>query len=207
MKKINLIIFLLILSNYSYSQESIYKSTYADGLYITKEDFMIKKVSDTSSVFMKSFPPFGTKKIDSVEDKLFFHYMTSGDKVTNVFAIAYKGQLFFQHKSIYYNRNKEDRGLTMGNMQSFVRVLIGGENYLYTEVTMANPWASGMIGAAAWNDKGVFWDIKNKEFNVIRNCDDLNEFLKLNAPIEVKPCEKNYLDQKNLRTIFNKITK
>jgi hypothetical protein len=205
MKKINLIIFLLILYKYSNGQDAVYISSYPEGQYKTKEDFINKRIWDTQAVYMMSFPPFSSKKLDSPEDKLFFHYLSSGDKVTNMFAIVYKGQLFFQHKSIYYNRNKEDNGLTMGNMQSYVRVMIGGENYLYTEVAMANPWASGMIGAAAWNDKAVVWDIKNKEFNVLRNCEDFNEFLKLNAPIEVKLCESNYIEQKNLRTIFKKI--
>ncbi len=69
-----------------------------------------------------------------------------------------------------------------------MKVIIEDENYFYTEVMLANIWAKGFAyntGAAGGaivstlnEGKSVVWDIKNQEFNIFKNCEDYNDFIK-----------------------------
>jgi hypothetical protein len=174
-----------------------------NGIYGTKEDFINRTISDTNKLFMKSFPPFGSKKIDTPEDKLFFFYAASEEKVTDVFAVVYEGQLFFQHKAIYNNRNKGDNNQVFGNMQSFVRVTQGGDNYLYMEVTMTNMMQ--VNNSFSYKEKGVVWDIKNKEFNYMKNCEDYLSFIQPILPNEIIECEGTFVDIVKERELIKKI--
>ncbi|WP_112377709.1 hypothetical protein [Flagellimonas maritima] len=138
----------------------------------------------------------------------FFSEKTS-QKIKNVFAISYNGNLYFQIKAILKNRNKDDRAQSSSLQNSFVRAIMGGENYLYTEAELVNKWAAGtavnfgVAGGAVYQGlikgKGIVWDFKNKEFNIFKSCKDYNEFIEPKLENAVQQCEKHQPDMLQVR--------
>jgi hypothetical protein len=187
-----------------------------DGIYKTKEDFLNKKISSSDLIIPKPIYGFNKQPLSQIVDHCFFYY-GNDDKVKRVFAISYKGHLYFQLYSILLNRNKTDRAQTNDHPNSFVRVLSAGENYYYMEAELANAWAQGFayggIGGASGamlangmiKGKGVVWDIKNKEFNIFKNCDDYNNFIKDKFPEGVQKCDNHQPDMLLVRTAIEKI--
>lgn len=188
-----------------------------NGIYITKEDFIKERISSTDEVVAKGMYGFEKPVLTKIEDNCFFYYKATDEKVKNVFAICYKGHLYFQISAILENRNKTDRAQTNDFPNSFTRVLSGGQNYYYLEASLANQWAQGFayggVGGATGgvlansmvNGKGVVWDIKNQEFNIFKNCIDYNEFIKDKYPDGVQTCEKQQADILKIREAIEKI--
>jgi len=193
----------------------LYVSDYPTGVYKTKQDFENKIPSDTSQVVPKNLP--GKKKDSIVLNQNTFFYTAANDKkIKNVFAICYRGYLFFNVQSILLNRNKTDRAQTNSNPNAFVGVLYAGNNYLYTEANLANAWAQGFaygVGGAVGgiaaqgmiSGKGILWDFKNKEFNIFKNCKDYNEFIKDKYADGVQECKNNYPDMLRVRNDIRNI--
>ncbi len=190
---------------------------YPNGIYKTKEDFVNRKISSTYEVVPKGLIGFEKLVLNEIVDNCFFYYVSSDEKVKNVFAISYKGHLYFQIYSILENRNKTDRAQTNDFPNSFVRVISGGQNYYYLEADLANAWAQGIAyggvggasGAALANSmlrgKGIVWDIKNKEFNTFKNCQDYNDFIKDKYPEGVQECKKQQPNIVEVRKAIEKI--
>lgn len=190
---------------------------YPNGIYKTKEDFVNRKISSTYEVVPKGLIGFEKPVLNEIVDNCFFYYVSSDEKVKNVFAISYKGHLYFQIYSILENRNKTDRAQTNDFPNSFVRVISGGQNYYYLEADLANAWAQGIAyggvggasGAALANSmlrgKGIVWDIKNKEFNIFKNCQDYNDFIKDKYPEGVQECKKQQPNIVEVRKAIEKI--
>ena len=82
---------------------------YSNGIYKTKEDFVNRRISSTNEVVSKGLIGFEKPVLNQIVDNCFFYYLSSDEKVKNVFAISYKGHLYFQIYSILENRNKTDR--------------------------------------------------------------------------------------------------
>ena len=55
------------------------------------------------------------------------------------------------------------------------------------------------------NMKGIVWDVKNKEFNIFKNCKDYNEFIKAIYPEGVQSCEQHQPDITRIREVIEKI--
>ncbi|MDO6674581.1 hypothetical protein MK851_09045 [Tenacibaculum sp. 1B UA] len=228
--KIKTLIFALLLSNIVFGQNntsknsnkllsetttevnSLYTPNYPEGIYTSKKDFIAKKPSSLKTVVMKNF---NKKVMDSIIHDCYFYYSDNNKKVRNVFAISYKGHLYFQIKAILKNRNKTDRAQNTNYHNMFVRTIIGGENYLYTEAELVNQWAMGTavnfgaIGGAIANDlikgKGIVWDFKNKEFNIFKSCKDYNKFIEDKLPEAVQECKKHQPDMLGVRKAIEKI--
>lgn len=176
-------------------EENLYQSTYPDGVYLSKEEFIQK----TPSVRGGIYPSTLVGK--PLNDQCFFHYADSNKRIRNVFAVSHQGKLYFQVNAILKNRNQTDRAQTADFKNSFVRVLMGGNNYLYTEVDLANAWAQaaayGGVGGtagyylaqAAIHNKGILWDYRNQEFNIFKNCKDYNKFMQENRPSQRLHCK------------------
>lgn len=188
-----------------------------NGIYKTKEDFINKRISSTDEVVAKGLVGFEKPVLRKIEDNCFFYYKATDEKVKNTFAIVYKGHLYFQIYAILENRNKTDRAQTNDFPNSFVRVISGGQNYYYLEADLANQWAQGFavggvggtggyaLGQTMFSGKGIVWDIKNQEFNIFKNCQDYNDFIKDKYAEGVQECKKQQPDIEEVRKAIEKI--
>jgi hypothetical protein len=194
-----------------------FKADYPEGIYKTKEDFINKKPNEIKHLTPKGLIGFTKPTLRKPEQNCFFYDTETDEKVKNVFAISYKGGLYFQISAILDNRNKTDRAQTNSFPNSFVRVITGGKSYFYTEAELANAWAQGVayggVGGAAGavlaadmvNGKGIVWDFKNNEFNIFKNCKDYNEFIKDKYPEGIQECKNQQADIRQIRTAIEKI--
>ncbi len=195
--------------------DTLYKPGYPDGVYATKEDFLAKKPSHTGNLIPKAVVG-GEYLYDTIADHCFF--MTGGDKkLRKMFAVSYKGHLYFRIGAILDNRNKTDRSQGSDFPQSFVRAIMGGDNYYYAEANLANIWEQGLAyggvgGAAGYymaqsakHKKGIVWDIKNKEFNIFKNCKDYNAFIQSILPDAVQTCEERQPELNEIRKAIYKV--
>lgn len=180
--------------------DSLYRPYYPEGIYLTKEEFVNKTPGSQARIVPKSIGSLPRKVLHTVEDNCFFYYEETNKKIKNVFAISHNGNLYFQVEAILKNRNKTDRAQDSDFKNSFVRVMIGGDNYLYTEADLANAWAKGFaygaVGGAAGsvlaqsfiNARGIVWDFKNEEFNIFKHCKDYNDFMQKYYPKGMLKC-------------------
>ena len=188
-----------------------------DGIYYTKEDFLNKKPNSLEAIIPKELIWFEKSEINGIPDACFFYSKQEDKKIKKVFAISYQGHLYFQIQAILSNRHKTDRAQTNDFPNGFTRVLSAGQNYYYVEADLVNGWAQGFayggIGGAAGaviadqmhNMKGIVWDVKNKEFNIFKNCKDYNEFIKAIYPDGIQECEKHQPDITKIREVIEKI--
>ena len=196
-------------------RDTLFRPEYPEGLYLTKEDFLNKKYE------ARQVWPINVKGIKNTVQPAgiqnCYFYDNKREKITDVFAVSYKGHLYFQLREIFKNCNKNDRNETTTFTYSFTRVIMGGENYFYTEAESANAWAQGVAigaiggaigGAVAQNQirgKGIVWDFKNKEFNIFKNCKDYNEFIATVYPQGALNCENKHPDLYAIRSAIEKI--
>lgn len=125
---------------------------YPNGVYFTKEDFLNKKVSNSSyELYTKEVDGIEKDRIYGIPDECFFYYMSNDKKIKDVFAVSYRGRLYFQINAILKNRNKTDRAQDNDHPNSFVRVKIYGANYYYFEADLANIWGTRCFGRCFWN--------------------------------------------------------
>jgi|GEM_PF-303916 len=199
-----------------------------NGIYYTKEDFLNKNPNSTEIIVPKGLIGFEKPELNGIPDVCFFYSKNSDKKIKKVFAIAYEGHLYFQIQAILNNRNKTDRAQTNDFPNSFSRVLIAGENYYYLESDLVNLWVQGVaynMGATGTfiaqdlssanvklgrtqnfgSKKGIVWDIKNKEFNIFKNCNDYNDFIKNLYPDGIQECDKHQPDILKVREAIEKI--
>ena len=196
-------------------QDTLFKPYYPEGIYKTKEDFIAKKPSSTEALRAKGLVGLDKTLLTSIAHACFF-YDLADYKLKNVFAVSYKGHLYFQIKAILNNRNKTDRAQTSDFVNGFVRVIMGGDNYFYTEADLANVWAQGtaygiggaggvMLAQSFVRGKGIVWDFKNAEFNIFKNCKDYNAFIQPLNPDGVQQCDNHHANIWKVRTAIEKI--
>lgn len=194
------------------SKDTLFTPNYPEGIYRSKKEFIAKKPSSHEAVVMKNF---GKKEIDSIIHNPYFYYQKTNKKVRNVFAISYQGHLYFQIKAILKNRNKKDRAQNTNFHNTFVRVIIGGNHYFYTEAELVNQWAMGtavnfgIVGGVIANTlikgKGIVWDFKNNEFNIFKSCKDYNRFIKGKSDTDIQNCTSHQPNMFEVRKTILKI--
>ncbi len=192
--------------------DTLYKANYPEGIYLSKKEFMNRKPNSTELVVMKGF---NKKTVDSIIHNPYFYYSNNNKKVKKVFAISYKGHLYFQIKAILKNRNKTDRAQSTNFHNTFARVILGGKNYLYTEAELVNQWAygtamnfgiaGGIIADELIESKGIVWDYENKEFNIFKSCKDYNRFITNKLPEGVQECDEHSPNLFEIREALDKI--
>ncbi|MGA9212515.1 hypothetical protein [Kaistella sp.] len=191
------------------------KTSLPEGIYVTKAEFNAKQPSRNQKLIKKGLIGFEKEMVGDDAADCFFYDEINDRKLKNVFAVVHHGYLYFNVQSILNNRNKTDRAQGSDFPNSFVKVTIAGENYFYTEVVLANIWAKGLAynmgsagGAMASSlnqSKGVVWDIKNDEFNIFKNCEDYNDFIKDKLPEDMLKCGNNFYDPVSVRRTVEKI--
>ncbi|WP_120212461.1 hypothetical protein [Epilithonimonas arachidiradicis] len=192
------------LTNSTLIKENTTKSDYPEGIYATKEDFIKKTPSGNEELSKKGLIGFTKELVDDSVTECFFYDTKSDKKLKDVFAVVYHGSLYFNVAAILTHRNKTDRAQTADFPNSFVKALFGGDNYIYTEVPLANVWAKGWaynVGAPGIvnSGKGIVWDYKNQEFNIFKNCEDYNDFIKDKYAAGVQKCPKQQPDNNEVR--------
>lgn len=199
------------------SLDTLYKPNYPEGVYRTKEDFIKKIPFQKVAIFPKSLYGLTKKTLDKIVHNCYFYYAFSNVRIEDAFAVSYNGHLYFQTSAILKNRNKKDKAQTTNFPDGFVKAILGGENYIYTEAELANTWAKafayggigGGLGAVMAErmiyGKGIVWDFKNNEFNIFKNCDDYNDFIKDIYKDGIQICKKSQPDVLKIREDLEKI--
>ena len=190
---------------------------YPAGIYATKEDFLNKIPTSTEELIPKEVVDLDKSILYGIPDECFFYNLKTDKKIKNAFAVTYRGNLYFQVGAILDNRNKTDRAQDNDHPNSFVKVRSYGNNYYYLEAELANIWAQGsavfgagiIVGGAIANGmikgKGIVWDVKNQEFNIFKNCQDYNDFIKDKYADGIQECDKQQPDMVRVRNAIEKI--
>lgn len=217
-----LIVLLLVISGHSQDKDiysntvthtdTLFRAHYPDGIYTTKNDFINKKPSVLKPITLKGL---NNKPTDDIIHNCYFYDADTNKKIKNVFAVSYQGHLYFQLKAILKNRNKNDRAQSTNMPHTFVRVIIGGNNYFYTEAELVNQWAAGtavnfgVVGGIIAQDlikgKGIVWDFNNEEFNIFKSCKDYNDFIANKSNEDLQDCKKHQPDMFEVRKTIEKI--
>ena len=194
--------------------DTLFRPNYPAGVYYSKEDFIAKNVTKMP-VTPRELIGLEKDIIMGIKHACFFYI--NDKRIKNAFAISYQGHLYFCLKAVLKNRNKTDGNQTTNFENSFVRVILGGDNYFYTEADLSNVWAQGLaygaVGGAtggalarsAIHGKGIVWDFKNAEFNIFKNCKDYNNFIQPLYPQGVQECKNNQPDNYAVRQALDKI--
>ncbi len=189
---------------------------YPEGIYVTFEDFIEKKPSDTKRIEARD--PFKPKKrIRGAQiDNCFFYYRRNDKRVKDVFAISYSGQLFIQVKSIRDFMEKKERKKLTDHKDSFLRVLDLG-NYLYMEGFTKKGGGLGLsigggpvsVGTGGPREelKGIIFDFDRNQFDLFTDCKDFNRFLQYEHPERVFKCPKKTVPINIVRDIVFAVNK
>nr|WP_315026316.1 hypothetical protein [uncultured Chryseobacterium sp.] len=173
--------FLLIFSKAAGQKKeypSVKKGDFPEGIYMTLEDVLNKTPSSKEEVYFKS-----SAEHDSIHlpEKVFFYNKQNNQKLRKPLGVSYKGEMYFQTYRKY--THSEDKSYEANVSSRFCKVLYYGR-FLYFEESLRNIWTSGILSELnsrthlmSGSNKGIILDLKNKEFNILQNCDDLNDFL------------------------------
>ncbi|MFY0481327.1 hypothetical protein ACI6PS_01875 [Flavobacterium sp. PLA-1-15] len=182
---------------------------YPVGIYYTKDDFIRKVPNSRAVIVPKELVGWEKDELTGIPDNCYFYLASEDTRIKKVFAICYKGYIYFQAQAILDNRHKTDRAQTNAFPNGFSKVQIMGENYFYTEVGLVNKWAQGLaysggvagsvMATGMYNQKGIVWDVKNQEFNIFKNCKDYNDFIKDLYPEGVQDCKNHQPDIHKVR--------
>lgn len=188
---------LLFIFNMSAGQEkeyqSIKKGDFPEGLYMTLEDVLNKKPSSTEEIYFKA-----CEKCDSLNlpEKAFFYFKQKDKRVKFPLAVSHKGEMYFQTYRKY--TNKEDKGYDPDQYSRFCKVINYGR-FIYFEENMKGLWSKAFLGTLSpltysinGKTKGIVLDLENKEFNILQNCDDLNDFLSAHNIPEIQCNSETY---------------
>ncbi len=183
------------------------KGDFPPGIYLTLEDVLNKKPSSTEELYFKDAVDTEDNKNS---EKVFFYFKEKDKKVRVPLGVSHKGEMYFQTYRKY--TNKKDKGYDPDAYSRFCKVTNYGR-FIYFEEHMKGMWSKGLLanlGAAGYlingRIKGYVLDLENKEFNMLRNCEDLNNFLTLNEIPQVN-CESDKFTIENLRTIIEEINR
>ncbi|SHN72776.1 hypothetical protein SAMN05444395_107114 [Flavobacterium fryxellicola] len=191
---------------------------YSDGFYVTLEDFINKKKTKLNPVERRAIVGFEKKLIpkDVIVDHIFLYTVADQMKLTGVFAVSLEGNLYIQQKNFRKYAVKGDKSEEGDNPNSYHRVLQAGK-FLYLEAELANAWSKGFaygtggavggaLGSSMNRLKGIAFDVVKKEFNVLKDCKDFNEFLTIYQAENVE-CKNKKIDIVTVRENINKIIK
>ena len=188
------------------SPQLIKKGDFPEGIYMTMDDVINKKPSSTEEITLKISDKFDF--IKHLPDKAFFYFKATDKKVKLPLALSYKGEMYFQTYRKY--TNKKDKGYDPDEYSRYCKVTSYGR-FLYFEESMRGLWSKAFLGnlspltySMAGNVKGIVLDFENKELNILRDCADLNDFLKQHNILD-KKCTSDEFTIGDLRTVIDEI--
>lgn len=181
--KLKLLFSFLLISSIILAQDKdhqfIKKGDFPDGVYMTLEDVLNKSPTSTDEVYIYDNDNSAS---ESLPEKAFFYFKKTDKKIKIPLAVSYKGEMYFQTYRKY--TNKKDKGYDPDAYSRFCKVTNYGR-FIYFEESMRGTFSKFLLGginpmtyAINGNIKGIVLDLENREFNMIRDCADLNDFLK-----------------------------
>lgn len=203
MKMFSLVLFIMLISvDFLTAQEfNQEKSSYPEGIYITKEDFIAKKPNSNFELVKKGIYDLNNIVVDDNEHACFFFEKSKDSKIRKAFAIVYHNNLYIKVGSIMKFCKKGDGSEYFPLENVFVKVVLEGQNYIYTEAVFANIWTKSAFTNGVPisisrlyrldNLKGVVWDLKTQEFDIFKDCIDYNSFIKEKSPSDEQNCTKD----------------
>jgi len=187
--------------------QSINQGDFPEGVYETLEDVLNKKPTSTDEVYFK---PSDVKDSSESPDKVFFYFKQKDKKIRIPLAVSHNGEMYFQTYRKY--TNKKDKGYDPDQYSRFCKVTSYGR-FIYFEENMRGMWSKALLGNLSpmtylmnGNIKGIVLDLDNKEFNILRDCGDLNDFLKQHQIPEIK-CDPEKFTIGELRATIDEINK
>lgn len=207
--KLKIFFYFLLISSLMVGQEqeypSIKKGDFPEGIYMTLEDVLNKNPSSTDELYFKT-----NEKYDDTDlpEKAFFYFKKNDKKVKFPLAVSYKGDMYFQTYRKY--TNKEDKGYDPDAYSRFCKVTNYGR-FIYFEESMRGQFSKFALGALSTltymingKVKGIVLDLDNREFNMLRDCEDLNNFLREKNIPEVE-CNSDKYTIEELRAKIDEI--
>ena len=174
---------------------------------MTLEEVLNKQPTSTDEVYFKAY-----EESDSINlpEKVFFYFKQNDKKVRLPLAVSYKGEMYFQTYGKY--TNKKDKGYDPDAYSRFCKVTNYGR-FIYFEENMKGSWSKSFLGALSpvtysisGKIRGIVLDLEYKEFNMLRDCKDLNEFL-IQHQIPTIKCDSDKFTIGDLRTTIDELNK
>ena len=203
--------FLFLIFNLLNAQEKeikfIKKGDFPEGVYMKLEDVINKKPTSTEEVYFKT-----TYANDSINlpEKAFFYYKQNNKRIIYPLAISYKGEIYFQTYNKY--TNKRDKGYDPDQSSRFCKVSNYGR-FIYFEENMRGIWSKALsvnlnpeTYSIKGKIKGIVLDLDNTEFNMLRDCADVNNFLVQHEITDIKCTSENFTIGE-LRLMIDEINK
>ncbi|MGG5210406.1 hypothetical protein ACQWU4_15890 [Chryseobacterium sp. MIQD13] len=185
----------------------IKRGDFPEGVYKTLEDVLNKQPTSTEEVYFK----VADKNDNSdLPEKAFFYFKKNDKKINLPLAVSYKGEMYFQTYRKY--TNKKDKGYDPDAYSRFCKVTNYGR-FLYFEEDMRGFFSKILLGtinpitySINGKTKGIVLDLENKEFNMLRDCEDLNDFFKQHGIAEIT-CDPEKFTILDLRTKIDEINR
>lgn len=209
--KLKILFYFLLISNIIIAQKTEYqfikKGDFPEGVYMTLEDVLNKKPSSTDEVYFETNEKYDDKNLP---EKAFFYLKKNDKKIKFPLAVSFKGEMYFQTYRKY--TNKKDKGYDPDAYSRFCKVTNYGR-FIYFEESMRGMFSKFALGAVNpvtysinGNIKGIVLDLENREFNMLRDCEDLNNFLKEKNISEIE-CKSDKYTIGELRAKIDEINK
>lgn len=209
--KFKIIFSFLLITNFIIAQEiqyqSIKKGDFPDGVYKTLDDVLKKQPTSTDEIYFETNEKYDD---NNLPEKAFFYFKKNKKKINLPLAVSYKGEMYFQTYRKY--TNKRDKGYDPDAYSRFCKVTNYGR-FIYFEENMRGMFSKFALGAINpvtysmnGSTKGIVLDLENKEFNMLRDCKDLNDFLKQNNIPEIE-CDSDQFSIADLRAKIDEINK
>ena len=208
---------LILISGLStcFAQNTIQKHSvkdYPEGYYNTLEDFLNKNVSPLGNITKVDIKHQSKSNENEVVNQFFFLSLPDSIKLKKVFAVSQGGNLYIRQGYFTKYASKGDKVDAASNPNSYHKVLMEG-NFFYMECVFANTWKTGVgynmgiagmaMANSAYQLKPIIFNFETKKFDLFRNCEDLNLFLKSRNSDLIQLCETRYLSLDKVKEILN----
>lgn len=151
---------------------------YPEGIYNTFNDFLFALPSDTITQW--------TIKIGSDTISNRFYNADTGERLKDKFAFIEDGRLYVQVKEMMKRFERADRGQLKDDGSYHLKAQLIGSKYIYFEDYFTSReavlWGGAIAGASARRLKGIVFEIDFQTFNLFRNAEDFESFVKTRHP-------------------------
>ncbi|MBD3581674.1 hypothetical protein [Flavobacterium selenitireducens] len=186
---------------------------YPQGVYMTFEDFLAKKVSPLPKLERRFVPRDLRVHRDSLVNHVFFYNVPAFNKYSDAAVICENGQLYVRQRDIEKLTQEGDRRYGAENPRTYHRVISDGK-FLYFEGPFSNMWKKAVsaglgnssgVANAMMETRGLVYNFETKEFDIFKDCDDFKKFLKEHKISESVNCSQfGVLETRRVITKHNK---